>query len=314
MPKMKLTVYIPCYNAAEYLEKSIGSLLGQTRPPDEILIIDDGSTDKSVEIASSFPVKVVRHERNEGLAAARNTAFRNASHELVGAIDADVYPNKDWLEQLLRPFSDPQVVGTGGRLIEAFRETPADAWRALQLCQDLGEQRIVIDGDSHKCLGGFGTILKKNIVQEIGGYNESYRTNFEDVDLCGRLVRAGHRLVFEPRAIAYHQRQDTVHSVIRTAWNWDFYFHYFNGGYNRIWLKILFNFRLARALMWNHARSGRFALLPVDLRLPFQHSGMDLRYHFSPSRLAPVQVAPGQSAVYVPLPFRGHFSNESFHS
>ena len=301
---MKLSVYIPCYNAGNYLEKSIQSLLAQTRPPDEILIIDDGSTDRTAQIASRFPVKLVRHERNMGLAAARNTAFRNAAHELVGAVDADVYPDKAWLEHLLVHFDDPRVVGTGGRLIEAFRETPADAWRALQLCQDLGQKGIVIEGNSLKCLGGFGTILRKSTVQEIGGYNENYRTNFEDVDLNGRLVRAGHRLIFEPRAVAYHQRRDTVGSVIRTAWHWDFYFHYFNGGYNNIWLKTLFNFRFARALVWNHARAGRFALLPVDLRLPFQHSRMDLKYHFSPARLAPVQAAPDRSAVYIPWPLR----------
>jgi len=311
---MKLSVYIPCYNAETYVEKSIQSLLGQTRPPDEILVIDDGSTDRTAEIASKFSVKLIRHESNKGLAAARNTAFRHASHELVAAIDADVYPHKDWLEHLLVHFDDPRVVGTGGRLIEAFQDTPADAWRALQLCQDLGEERIIIEGDSHKCLGGFGTILRKSTVQEIGGYNESYGTNFEDVDLNERLVRAGHRLIFEPRAIAYHQRRDTIPSVIRTAWNWEFYFHYFNGGYNNIGLKILFNFRFARSLVWNHVRAGRFALLPIDLRLPFQHSRMDLRYYFSPARLAPVNAAPGRSAVYIPRPFRGYFGNGSARS
>jgi glycosyltransferase involved in cell wall biosynthesis len=301
---MKLSVYIPCYNAENYLERSIQSLLGQTRPPDEILIVDDGSKDRTVEIAAKFSVRVVRHESNKGLAAARNTAFHSASHELVGAIDADVYPDKNWLERLLVHFDDPRVVGTGGRLIEAFRDTPADAWRASQLSQDLGEERIIIEGDSRKCLGGFGTILTKSTVLNLGGYNESYRTNFEDVDLNERLVRAGHRLIFEPRAIAYHQRRDTISSVIRTAWNWGFYFHYFNGGYNRIGLKILFNFRYARSLGWNHVRGGRFSLLPVDLWLPFEYSRLDLRYHFSPARLAPVQTAPDRSAVYIPWPIR----------
>lgn len=301
---MKLSVYIPCYNAENYLEKSIQGLLAQTRPPDEILVIDDGSTDRTAEIAAKFPVKLVRHERNKGLAAARNTAFRNATHELVGAIDADVYLDRDWLKHLLVLFDDPRVAGASGRLIEAFCETPADAWRALHLCQDLGEEEIVIEGDSHRCLGGFGTILRKSAVEVLGGYNENYRTNFEDVDLNGRLVRAGHWLIFEPRAVAYHQRRDTVASVIRTAWNWHFYFHYFNGGYNNIWLKLLFNFRFARSLVWSHLRAGRFALLPIDVRLPFQYSQMDLKYHFSPARLAPVQATPARSAVYIPWPLR----------
>jgi glycosyltransferase involved in cell wall biosynthesis len=303
---MKLTVYIPCYNAEKYVGDTIKSLLDQSYPPDEILVIDDGSTDETAEIVSKYAVRLIRHDRNRGLAAARNTAFRNATHEFVGAVDADVYPARDWLEQLLLHFNEGQVAGTGGRLIEAFRHTPADAWRAIQLSQDLGEQRIVIEGTSHKCIGGFGTILRKSAVQEIGGYNERYRTNYEDVDLCKRLVRAGHRLIFEPKAVAYHQRRDTVRSVIRTAWFWDFYFHYFNGGYNNIWLKILFNFRFARVLARKHIRSGHLALIPIDFRLPFQHSVMDLRYHFSSSRLTHLDAARSQSTMYIPWPFRNY--------
>ena len=308
---MKLTVYIPCYNAEPYIEQSIRGLLNQSRPPDEILVVDDGSKDRTVELASKFPVRIVRHEQNKGLAAARNTAFRHASHDLVGAIDADVRVEREWLEHLVSHFADPRVVGTGGRLMEAFREAPADAWRALQLSQDLGNEQIVIEGRSHKCLGGFGTIFRKGTVEEVGCYNESYRTNYEDVDLCKRIVRAGHRLIFEPRAVAYHQRRDTIRSVIRTAWNWDFYLHYFRGGYNRIWLKILFNFRFARVLAWNHLRAGHLSLLPIDLRLPFQHSKMDLRYHFSNARLDYIDAPPNQSAVYIPWPFRNYLKSRS---
>jgi glycosyltransferase involved in cell wall biosynthesis len=301
---MKLTVYIPCYNAALYIEQSIRGLLDQSRPPDEILVVDDGSQDRTAELASKFPVRLVRHEQNKGLAAARNTAFRHASHELVGAIDADVFPEREWLAHLLSHFADTRVVGTGGRLLEAFRETPADAWRALQLSQDLGKERIVIEGTSHKCLGGFGTILRKKAIEEIGGYNECYRTNYEDVDLCARLLAAGHRLIFEPRAVAFHQRRDSIRSVIRTSWHWDFYVHYSHGGYNHIWLKILLNFRWSRVLVWNAIRSKRFPLLLVDLALPWVLSTLDLRYHFSSRRLPNVAAQPLQSDVYIPWPFR----------
>jgi glycosyltransferase involved in cell wall biosynthesis len=308
---MKLTVYIPCYNAEKSVGDTLRSLLDQSRQPDEILVIDDGSTDKTVEIVSKYPVRLLRHDRNRGLAAARNTAFINASYELVGAVDADVYPSRDWLEQLLLHFDESHVAGTGGRLIENFRQTPPDAWRSIQLCQDLGEQRIIIEGTSHKCIGGFGTIFRKSAVQEIGGYNERYRTNYEDVDLCKRLVRAGHKLIFEPKAVAYHLRRDTVGSVIRTAWQWDFYLHYLKGGYNNIWLKILFNFRFARVLVWNHIRSGHFSLLPIDLRLAFQHSVMDLRYYFSPARLSHVDPSSSKSTIYIPWPFRNYLKDRS---
>ena len=302
---MKLTAYIPCFNVEAYVEASIRSLLAQSRPPDEILIIDDGSTDRTVEIASRFPVKIIRHDRNRGLAAVRNTALANATHELIGAIDADVSPATDWFEHLLGPFADPRVVATGGRLIEAFRDAPPDAWRAIHLCQDLGEHRIEMERPSHKCLGGFGTVLLKRVVQEVGGYDESFRTNFEDVDLCDRLKRAGHKLVFVPQAVAYHQRRDTTRSIIRTAWRSTFYDHYRHGAYNHLALKLLHNFRFGTALLWNHISAGRPALLPIDLLLPWVHSYMDLRYHFSSERLPKVvDPDPTQFAFYLPRLFR----------
>lgn len=309
--KMGLTVYIPCYNAGKYIEQAIRSLLAQTHLPDEILIIDDGSNDRTTEIISNYSVKLIRHDRNRGLAAARNTAFRNATHELVAAIDADVFPEKDWLEQLLVHFCDQRVAGTGGRLMEAFRESTADAWRALHMSQDMGEEKIVIEGSSHRCLGGFGTIFRKDVIQEIGGYKEEYRTNFEDVDMCQRLVRAGHRLVFEPKAVAYHQRRDSIASVVRTAWNWEFYLHYFSGGYNSIWLKLLFNFRWARVLAWKHIRMLRPFLLLVDLRLPWAHSLRDIRYYYSSARLPQREARPEQLKMYVPWPFRNFRQDRS---
>ncbi len=301
---MELSVYIPCFNVERYIETSIRCLLNQTRPPDEILVIDDGSTDRSIEIASRFPVRVIRHERNRGLAAARNTAFANAKYELVGAIDADVFAEPDWLERLLAHFDDERVAGTGGRLIEQFRDTPADEWRFLHLCQDLGEKRIDIEYPSHRRLGGFGTILRKTAVAGVGGYNERYRTNYEDCDMCERLLRAGYKLIFEPLAVSHHQRRDTVRSIVRSDWRSEFYTHYFHGGYNNIWLKLFFNFRTARVLAWKHIRMGRPSLVAIDARLPWVHSLMDLQYYFSPARLPRVEASPDESAVYFPRPFR----------
>lgn len=301
---MKLTAYIPCYNAARFIEASIQALLNQTRPPDELLVIDDGSSDNSVELASRLPVRLIRHEKNKGLAAARDTAFANATHSLVGAIDADVLPDPTWLEYLLAHFADPHVAGVSGRLLEAHCSTPADAWRAELMTQDLGLERIDIEQPSHRRLGGFGTIFRKEAVLSVGGYNEKFRTNYEDVDLCSRLLAAGHKLIFEPRAVAFHQRRDTIRSVIRTSWHWDFYIHYFQGGYNHIWLKVLLNFRLARVLIWNHLRSKKLSLLRVDIPLPFVLSAMDLRYHFSSRRLPKMAAQPAQSNLYIPWPFR----------
>jgi GT2 family glycosyltransferase len=301
---MRISAYIPCYNVERYIEATIQALLDQTLPPDELLIIDDGSKDRTVEIASKYPVRIIRHETNKGLAAGRNTAFANARCEFVAAMDADAVVERDWLERLSEAFTDPAVAGSGGRLIEQYRNTPADEWRALHLGQDLGEQRIDIVWPTPKRLGGFGSLYRKDAVEKVGAYNERYRTNYEDVDLCIRLLRAGYKLIFDPRARSHHMRRDTTSSVIRTAWRWDFYLHYYNGGYNSIPLKVLMNFRAARVKMMQHIASGKRSLVPIDLLMPWAHSYWDLKYGFSKDRLPRVEADETAIAMYLPRPLR----------
>ena len=301
---MKITAYIPCYNVERYIGPTIEAMLAQTRPPDEFLIIDDGCTDGTIEIAAKYPVRIIRHERNKGLAAGRNTAFANAKYELVAAMDSDAVAEPEWLARLLEAFDDPRVAGASGRLLEKYRDGAANAWRAAYMAQDLGESRLEFEWPSPRRLGGFGTLFRKDAVLAAGGYDEKYRTNFEDVDLCARLLKAGYKMVFEPRAVAHHLRQDTLGSLLRTSWRWNFYIHYFDGGYNNIALKLLHNFRWARAMMWNDWRGGRKSLLGVDAAMPWYHCYADLKYGFSAGRMPRVDAEGPNADLYFPRPFR----------
>jgi GT2 family glycosyltransferase len=306
---MSVTAYVPCFNDARYLPDTITAILRQTRPPDELLIVDDGSTDSTVQVASKYPVQIIRHERNKGLAAARNTALAHARYPLLAAFDVDTVADPTWLEFLLENLRDQKVAGVGGRLIKNFRETPPDLWRSLELSKDLGEARIEMSWPSPKRLGGFGTVFRAEVLRKTGGYDERYRTNYEDVDLSIRLLRAGHKLVFEPRAVMRHMRRDSFSSVLRTSWQWDFFTHYFNGGYNHFSFKLLYNFRWARVLLWRHAREKRYALLPLDAAVPFVHCYHDLAYRFSSERLPDVVPDPESTIypLYFPRPLRNFF-------
>jgi GT2 family glycosyltransferase len=301
---MKISAYIPCYNVERYIGPTIEAMLAQTHPPDEFLIIDDGCTDGTMNVISKYPVRIIHHEKNKGLAAARNTAFAHAQYELVAAMDSDALAGERWLEFLLEAFNDPRVVGSGGRMLEKYRDGAANAWRAAYLSQDLGTNRIEIEWPMPKRLGGFGTLYRKDAVLAVGGYDEKYRTNYEDVDLCIRLLQAGHRMVFDPRAVAHHLRRDTLRSVLRTSWRWEFYLHYFNGGYNNIPLKLLHNFRWGRAMLWNDWRGGRRSLIGIDALMPWYHCYADLRYAFSSDRLPPVPAEGPNFELYYPRPIR----------
>jgi len=216
----EVSVYIPAYNAAGFLERSIEALLAQTHAPDEILVIDDGSGDSTAEITGRYPqVKLIRHAENRGLAAARNTAFQAARNELVASIDADCVPAPYWLATLLPHMENPKLAGVGGRLVEGVLDSVADRWRSAHMPQEWGPEPIY----NPMFLFGANNLFRKSAVLDAGGYDESMRTNGEDADLCRRLRSSGCDLAYDPTAKVTHLRHDTARSVLDTYWRWLFF-------------------------------------------------------------------------------------------
>ena len=213
----KVSVYVPACNAAKVLATCLEGLLAQTLLPDEILVIDDGSRDASAEIGARYPgVQVIRHPFNKGLAAARNTAMHAARNELVASLDADCIAHPEWLAELARHLSVPPLCGVGGKLIEGFQGTVADRWRAVHMPQHWGDSPVL----NPQFLFGSNNLFRRSAVLDVHGYDESLRTNGEDVDLCSRLRKKGYDLLYVPSAQATHLRRDSVRSILDTYWRW----------------------------------------------------------------------------------------------
>lgn len=271
---MSVTLYIPCYNAAEYLEECLAGVLRQTRSPDEILVVDDGSTDTTGEIATRYPVRLLRHGENRGLAAARNTALAAAQGEFVAALDADCVPAPDWLERLLRWFAAEEVVGAGGNLRERFTDALADEWRAFHLPQHFGDELL----SDAPFLFGSNAVLRREAVLAVGGYDEQYRTNYEDVDLGVRLRARGGRLVYDPTARAEHLRRDTPGSALHACWRWYFFELSPPTNVAALWRRWERYWRRARYFALRSWQEGRFRLVPLDLLLGPYHCWLDWQY------------------------------------
>jgi GT2 family glycosyltransferase len=216
MTAPKISIYIPCYNVEPYLARVLDGVLKQTLPANEILVIDDGSKDRTCEIAGRYPVKIVRHEQNRGLAAARNTGILTACNDLVAWLDADCVPDPKWLAILTATLNGDKLVMVGGRLVETMLTSVADRWRRAHMPQDWGETRI----DDPKFMFGNNGLGRKTAIEDAGGYNERFRTNGEDVDLSHRLRARGYRFIYEPSAIVSHLREDSVGSVLNAYWRW----------------------------------------------------------------------------------------------
>jgi len=216
MTPLTVSVAVPCYNGAAFLAATLDSLLTQTRPADEILVVDDGSTDGSREVAANYPVRLLVHQENAGLAAARNTALEAATGDVILYVDVDAQADAALLETILSGFVSDDVVGVGGRGIESQILTTADRWRALHATQGHGQAPLA------HCEHLFGLCMayRRAALLEIGGFSAQFRTNAEDMDVGFRLRARGGRLRYEPAAMVFHQRQDGEASLLRAMRAW----------------------------------------------------------------------------------------------
>jgi len=208
-------VAVPCYNGAAFLPKALEHLLNQSRQADEILVIDDGSTDDSARIAREYPIKLVQHAENSGLATARNTAIRVATGDTLVYVDVDAYADHRLIEVLAREYIDDGVSGVGGQGVEVNIQTLADRWRRAHASQSHGSRNRDVP-----FLYGLCMSFRADALREIGGFDTRYRTNAEDMDIGFRLTQEGHRLRYTPDAKVYHQRADDEASLAHTMRAW----------------------------------------------------------------------------------------------
>jgi len=204
-----ISLAIPVFNGARYLERTLEAVMAQSITPSEVQIIDDGSTDDSVDIASRFPVRILRHGRNQGLASARNTALAHTETTCLAFVDADAAPCRRFLELALREFRDDRVVAVGGRGVEEPGSSLADRWRSAFWQQTLGPSRIQ---DAWLAIG-MCCVFRTAVLSDLGGFDKRYLRAGEDVDISLRLARAGGRIVYQPKIWAMHHRRDSLGSL-----------------------------------------------------------------------------------------------------
>lgn len=119
---MKISVVIPTYNEEKYIGKCLQSVLDQEEKPDEIIVVDNNCTDKTVEIARKLGAKIVK-EKKQGMIYARNAGFDAAKSEIIARTDADAIPPRDWIAKIKKAFEeDPDLGGLSGPA--SYFETP----------------------------------------------------------------------------------------------------------------------------------------------------------------------------------------------
>lgn len=263
----KVTLYITNYNTGRYLEDCLKGVLNQTYPIDESFIVDGGSTDDSLEIAEKYGIPMIFQD-GKGLANARNVAFRKSRNEFVATLDSDCLPEPEWLETLMLNFTEEKIAGTGGALHEKYTQKIADKWREVYLAQNQGDKHIY---DSPGIYGN-NSVLRKSAVVSAGLFDERFKAGGEDWNISIKLKRLGYVFIYEPKAVVWHLKTDTISSVLSTNWRHRFFGHTMPVTKYITFRAIISNFIDAIRKIINDIKNRRYSLVITDFILPFYSS------------------------------------------
>lgn len=206
------SIIIPAYNAENHLQACLDALLQQTIHPEEIIVVDDGSTDGTRTIAESFSLVTYLTQKNQGPAKARNAGAKKASGDIILFIDSDCVPEKNWLEEMLKPFEDENVVGVQGAYKTKQKSLTA---RFDQLDIEYRYERMK-KKETIDWIGTYSAAYKRKVFLDARGFDETFpKASGEDSELSYRLAERGMILKFAPTAIVYHTHPDSLIHYLR---------------------------------------------------------------------------------------------------
>ena len=192
-----VSIIIPMYNSEDYIEACIESIFSINYPQDkfEVIIVDNGSTDQSLEIVKRYPVKVISCPEGN-ISKVRNVGATIAKGNIFAFVDSDCAVGNGWLSAAVEILSRPGVVATGsGYKLPQNATWIEKAW----LYESKIEERLV------KLIPCGNFIVNAVAFNEIGGFNESLIT-CEDADICERLINKGYQIVNSTRVESVHLR------------------------------------------------------------------------------------------------------------
>jgi GT2 family glycosyltransferase len=209
----KVSVVVASYNGERTLKACLDSLERLNYPDYEVILVDDGSTDTTRQIAFAHPnVRFFRHEKNLGLSVARNTGIAAATGEIIAFTDSDCRADEDWLYYLVSSLVESDFAGMGGPNLLP----PEDSLvAAAVMASPGGPAHVMLNDRQAEHIPGCNMAFHKWALQQVGGFDPIFHKAGDDVDLCWRLQQAGLRIGFSPAAFVWHYRRPAIGAYLR---------------------------------------------------------------------------------------------------
>ncbi len=224
-----VSIIVPVYNEGKIIKSSIESLLGLDYPNYEIIIVNDGSTDNTAEVAESLVgyhkgkramIKVsLINKPNGGKSKALNAGIQYSEAQFVLCMDGDSQLTTDTLKMAMRHFVDPAVGAVAGNVKVQNRKKMLTDLQALEYLEGLNLARSAQGFlQMVNIIPGPIGVFRKSTLRDAGFYSSD--TFAEDADITLKILAKGWKIVYEPKAIAYTEAPATVYQLLKQRYRW----------------------------------------------------------------------------------------------
>jgi len=276
----RISVIVCSYNGARTIRDCFEGLVRLEYPDLEVIVVNDGSNDRTPAIAEEYGFRLIS-TKNRGLSSARNTGLQAATGEIVAYIDDDARPDPHWLTYLASTFVGTTHAGVGGPNFAP----PGDGLIAECVANAPGGPvHVLLSDDEAEHIPWCNMAFRKEALEAIGGFDPQFWTAGDDVDVCWRILQRGWTLGFNPAAMVWHHRRNSVRAywkqqrgygkaeaLLEAKWR-----DKYNGAGHVAWAGRIYGKGLPQALGWRRARiyQGSWGSAPFQAMYQPRPSGL----------------------------------------
>lgn len=214
---MEISIVVPALNAERTIGSCLQGLLEQSvsRERYEVIVVDDGSTDDTGQVVERSGATLIT-QAQQGPAAARNQGVSVAKGDIVLFTDADCVPEAHWVQEMIRPFEDGEIAGVKG----VYRTGQRGIIPRFVQCEYEERYELMAKERWIDFIDTYSAGYRREIFLAEGGFDTRYPSaSVEDQEFSFRLAERGHKMVFSPRAVVYHQHPATLAEYFRRKFN-----------------------------------------------------------------------------------------------
>jgi glycosyltransferase involved in cell wall biosynthesis len=215
------SIIVPTFNGATRIGRCLDALLNQASGKNvELIVVNDGSTDNTVGVVEGYSRVRLITQANAGPAAARNHGALEAQGAIILFTDDDCVPTPEWLDAMLEPFRDPEVIGTKG----VYRTHQTNVVARFVQIEYEDRYRLMAGLPSIDFIDTYSAAFRRDRFLAMGGYDLSFPVACaEDIELSYRMSACGWKMKFAPAAVVYHTHPDTLSRYLRKKYKFAFW-------------------------------------------------------------------------------------------